>query len=246
PTMLTVVSYNIHECVGTDGQRDPERIARIIQEFNADIVGLQEVDFSPLGEKKSYQLNYISAWTGLRAIAAPTIRRIDAEFGNALLTRPEIHTLQLHDVSFPGLQPRGVIDAVIAFEDKTVRVLVTHLGLHARERKHQVQRLLKILNQNQGTDCTILLGDINEWRPQGFAVRMFNAKLGRGISARTFPSFYPVFALDRVWVSPRAALVEKTIPHHRLARVASDHLPIRAIIDLSKASRQKAKTLSLV
>jgi endonuclease/exonuclease/phosphatase family metal-dependent hydrolase len=233
--MLTVVSYNIHECVGTDGQRDPERIARIIQEFNADIVGLQEVDFSPLGEKKSYQLNYISAWTGLRAIAAPTIRRIDAEFGNALLTRPEIHTLQLHDVSFPGRQPRGVIDAVIAFEDKTVRVLVTHLGLHARERKHQVQRLLKILNQNQGTDCTILLGDINEWRPQGFAVRMFNAKLGRGISARTFPSFYPVFALDRVWVSPRAALVEKTIPHHRLARVASDHLPIRAIIDLANA-----------
>jgi endonuclease/exonuclease/phosphatase family metal-dependent hydrolase len=231
--MLTVVSYNIHECVGTDGRCDPERIARIIQEFNADIVGLQEVDFSPLGEKKSYQLNYISAWTGLRAIAAPTIRRIDAEFGNALLTRPEIHTLQLHDVSFPGRQPRGVIDAVIAFEHKTVRVLVTHLGLHARERKHQVQRLLKILNQNQGTDCTILLGDINEWRPQGFAVRMFNAKLGRGISARTFPSFYPVFALDRVWVSPRAALVEKTIPHHRLARVASDHLPIRAIIDLS-------------
>jgi endonuclease/exonuclease/phosphatase family metal-dependent hydrolase len=244
--MLTVVSYNIHECVGTDGQRDPERIARIIQEFNADIVGLQEVDFSPLGEKKSYQLNYISAWTGLRAIAAPTIRRIDAEFGNALLTRPEIHTLQLHDVSFPGRQPRGVIDAVIAFEDKTVRVLVTHLGLHARERKHQVQRLLKILNQNQGTDCTILLGDINEWRPQGFAVRMFNAKLGRGISARTFPSFYPVFALDRVWVSPRAALVEKTIPHHRLARIASDHLPVRTIIDLSKASRQKGSELSLV
>ena len=231
--MLTVVSYNVHECVGTDGRRDPERIARIIQELDADIVGLQEVDFSPRGENKSYQLNYISAATGLCAIAAPTIQRIDAEFGNALLTRPEIHTLQLHDVSFPGRQPRGVIDAVIAFEDKTIRVLVTHLGLHARERKHQVQRLLKILNQDRDIDCTILLGDINEWRPQGFAIRMFNAKLGKGISARTFPSFYPVFALDRLWVSPRTALVEKTIPHHSLAGVASDHLPVRSIIDLS-------------
>lgn len=238
--MITVVSYNIHECVGTDGRRDPERIARIIQELNADIVGLQEVDFSPLGKNKSYQLNYISAATGLCAIAAPTIQRIDAEFGNALLTRPEIHTVQLHDVSFPGRQPRGVIDAVIAFEDKTVRVLVTHLGLHARERKHQVQRLLKILDQHRDIDCTILLGDINEWRPQGFAVRMFNAKLGKGISARTFPSFYPVFALDRVWVSPRAALVEKTIPHHSLARVASDHLPVRAIIDLSAIALNQA------
>ena len=231
--MLTIVSYNVHECVGTDGQRDPERIARVICELKADIVGLQEVDFSPFNGTKSYQLNYLAAATGLHAVAGPTIRRADVEFGNALLTRPEINAIQLHDVSFPGRQPRGVIEAVIACEDKIVRVLVTHLGLHARERKHQVQSLLKILNQNQGIDCTILLGDINEWRPQGFAVRMFNAKLGRGISARTFPSFYPVFALDRVWVSPRAALVEKTIPHHRLARVASDHLPIRVIVDLS-------------
>jgi len=244
--MLTIVSYNVHECVGTDGQRDPERVARLIRELKADVVGLQEVDFSPLNGKKSYQLNYLSQATGLHAVAGPTIRRVDAEFGNALLTRAEINALQLHDVSFPGRQPRGVMDAVIAFENKTVRVLVTHLGLHARERKHQVQRLLKILNQNQGIDCTILLGDINEWRPQGFAIRTFNARLGKGISARTFPSFYPVFALDRIWVSPRAALVERTIPHHRLARIASDHLPVRTIIDLSKASRQKGSELSLV
>lgn len=234
--MLTVVSYNVHECVGTDGRRDLDRIARVIQELNADIVGLQEVDFSPLEANKSHQLNYLAAATGLHAVAGPTFQRVNAEFGNALLTRPEINTLELHDVSFPGRQPRGVIDAVIAFEGKTVRVLVTHLGLHARERRHQVRLLLRILSQHHENHCTVLLGDINEWRPQGFAIRMLNARLGRGISARTFPSVYPVFALDRLWVSPRAALVEKTIPHHRLARVASDHLPIRAVIDLSNAS----------
>ena len=231
--MLTIVSYNVHECVGTDGHRDPERVARLIRELKADIVGLQEVDFSPLNGKKSYQLNYLSQATGLHAIAGPTIRRVDAEFGNALLTRPEINAIQLHDVSFPGRQPRGVIDALIPFDGKKLRVLVTHLGLHARERKHQVQLLLAILDQERKSDCTVLLGDINEWRPQGFAIRAFNTRLGRGISARTFPSFYPVFALDRIWVFPRAALIEKTIPHHRLARIASDHLPVRTIIDLS-------------
>ena len=236
--MLNVVSYNVHECVGIDGRRDPERIARLIQELDPDIVGLQEVDFSPLGGRKSHQLNYLAAATGLHPIAGPTIQRADAEFGNALLTRAEINTLELHDVSFPGRQPRGVIDAVIACEKKTVRVLVTHLGLHARERKHQVELLLKILGRDhERRDCTILLGDINEWRPQGFAIRRLNARLGRGISARTFPSFYPVFALDRIWVSPRAPLIKKTIPHHRLARIASDHLPIRAILDLSNGIR---------
>jgi len=235
--MLNVVSYNVHECVGIDGRRDPERIARLIRELEPDIVGLQEVDFSPLRGNKSYQLNYLAAATGLRPIPGPTMRRADAEFGNALLVRPVINTLQLHDVSFPGRQPRGVIEAVLAVEKQTVRVLVTHLGLHARERRYQVELLLKILDRGQGRGCTILLGDINEWRPQAFAIRRLNARLGRGVSARTFPSFYPVFALDRIWVSPRAALIKKTIPHHRLARIASDHLPIRAILDLSNGVR---------
>jgi endonuclease/exonuclease/phosphatase family metal-dependent hydrolase len=236
--ILTVVSYNVHECVGTDGRRDPERIAQMIQELKPDIVGLQEVDFSLLDGQKSHQLNYLAAATGLNAIAGPTIRRGDTEFGNALLTRPEIHMHQLHDVSFRRRQPRGVIDAVVTYEGRTIRILVTHLGLHARERRHQVEKLLEIVRAEQEIDCTILLGDINEWRPQGFAIRKFDAQFGRGISHRTFPSFYPVFALDRLWVSPRAALVEKTIPHHRLARVASDHLPIRAMIDLSNAHRK--------
>jgi endonuclease/exonuclease/phosphatase family metal-dependent hydrolase len=219
--------------VGIDGRRDPERVARLLRDLKADVVGLQEVDFRPLDGQQSYQLNYLSAATGLHGVAGPTIHGVDAEFGNALLTRPEISSLQLHDVSFPGRQPRGVIDALIPFEGKKLRVLATHLGLHARERKHQVELLLAILNQERKSDCTVLLGDINEWRPQGFAIRALNSRLGRGISARTFPSFYPVFALDRIWISPRTSLVERTIPHHRLARSASDHLPIRAIIDLS-------------
>ena len=231
--MITLVSYNVHECVGTDGRRDPERIARMIQELNPDIVGLQEVHYSP-GEERFCQLTYLAKATGMNGVAGPTVRRANVEFGNALLTRPEINMLQLHDVSFRGCQPRGVIDAVIACEDKRLRILVTHLGLHARERKHQVQKLLNILGEEQPADCTVLLGDMNEWRPQGFTVRTLDAQLGRGISSRTFPSFYPVFALDRMWVTPRKVLVEKIIPHNPLARIASDHLPIRVTIDLGK------------
>ena len=243
--ILTVMSYNVHQCVGTDGHRDPARIAHLIQDLKPDIVGLQEVYINPRDEDKLCQLNYLAEATGLHPVAGPTMQRANAEFGNALLTRPEISTLQLHDVTFPGRQPRGVIDAVVAYEGRTIRVLVTHLGLHARERKHQVNKLLKILAENHEVDCTVLLGDINEWRPQGFAIRTFDAQLGRGIRSRTFPSFYPVFALDRMWVSPRKALVEKRIPHHRLAKIASDHLPIRAMIDLSKCPQEAAKNLDL-
>jgi endonuclease/exonuclease/phosphatase family metal-dependent hydrolase len=68
--LLTAVSYNIHQCVGTDGKRDPQRIATVIQDTKADIIGLQEVD-STRWEKKSHQLDYLAEATGMRAVADP-------------------------------------------------------------------------------------------------------------------------------------------------------------------------------
>src|ERR1043166_9235171 len=41
---LRVATYNVHGCVGTDGQRSEGRIAEVIASMSADIVGLQELD----------------------------------------------------------------------------------------------------------------------------------------------------------------------------------------------------------
>src|SRR5690606_30538741 len=41
---LRVMTYNIHSCVGLDGRIRPERIARVINYFDPDIVAVQEVD----------------------------------------------------------------------------------------------------------------------------------------------------------------------------------------------------------
>jgi endonuclease/exonuclease/phosphatase family metal-dependent hydrolase len=232
--LLTAVSYNIHQCVGTDGRRDAQRVAAVIDDINADIIGLQEVDFNPRGEKKSHQLDYLAEATGMNAVAGRTILRADAEFGNALLTRWEISKVRFHDVSVPRRQPRGVIDADLVVEGKLVRVVVTHLGLAVNERRRQAQSLLKILaGPGEGYDLTVLLGDINEWRPRGFATYSLDAYLGRMYSPRTFPSFFPVFALDRIWVAPKGALQEVRIPKNGLARVASDHLPLVATVSMT-------------
>ena len=236
--MLTAVSYNIHQCVGTDGRRDPQRVATVIQETKADIVGLQEVDFNPLGDKKSHQLDYLAEATGMRAVAGPTIRRTDIEFGNALLTCREITNVRFHDLTVVRRQPRGVIDAEILCDGKIVRVLVTHLGLALNERRRQAQSLIRILRQQRANYAlTLVIGDINEWRPRGFALYSLNSHLGKAPSRRTFPSFFPVFALDRIWVKPRAALLQIKIANNGVARTASDHLPVMATVNLSTPSR---------
>jgi endonuclease/exonuclease/phosphatase family metal-dependent hydrolase len=231
--LLTVTSYNIHQCIGTDGRRDPQRVAAVIQDIKADIVGLQEVDFSPLGEKKSHQLDYLAEATGMTAVAGPTIRRRNVEFGNALLTCREITHVRFHDLTVVRRQPRGVIDAEIVCEGKPIRVLVTHLGLALNERRRQAQALIKILRQSKTNYAlTLLMGDINEWRPRGFALYSLNSHLGKAPARRTFPSFFPVFALDRIWVKPRAALLHIKIASNGLARTASDHLPVIASVNV--------------
>ena len=59
--ILTALSYNIHECVGLDKRRDPTRIAGIIKECGAHIVGLQEVHSDSSGAEELHQMNYLAA-----------------------------------------------------------------------------------------------------------------------------------------------------------------------------------------
>jgi endonuclease/exonuclease/phosphatase family metal-dependent hydrolase len=82
------------------------------------------------------------------------------------------------------------------------------------------------------TRIVILLSDFNEWLPTGRSLRWLHTQLGKTALVRTFPSRFPIFALDRIWVSPPAALNQLCCFHTPLTRIASDHLPLKATIRL--------------
>ena len=63
-------------------------------------------------------------------------------------------------------------------------------------------------------------------------LRWLHARLGRSVAVPTFPSVFPVFALDRLWIQPRALVREVKAHATATARIASDHLPIVARIAL--------------
>jgi endonuclease/exonuclease/phosphatase family metal-dependent hydrolase len=224
-----VVSYNIHQCVGLDGRRDVERIARILSSLNARLIGLQEVGTDFEGGKKSGQMEYLAKATGLQAIAGHTIELQTGPFGNVLLTGWRVLESRLLDLSVPGREPRGAIDAHLAVEGEIVRVIVTHLGLRAAERRYQVRRLLEALSQGQSR-FIIVLGDINEWVLRSRPLRWLYARFGTPPAPRTFPSWFPLFALDRIWVLPREVLLEVHAHATPLTRIASDHLPVKAVV----------------
>lgn len=224
---IEVASYNIHRCIGLDRRHDRARIAEVIRELAVDVVALQEVE----SESAAQQPEYLSWVTGFRAVLGPTLQRRDGHYGNALLLRPPVLEVRHIDLSVQGKEPRGALDVDVAFQGAPIRLITTHFGLTFTERYLQVMRLLKAL-RNGPDHPTILLGDFNEWRPAAPVLRRLEEFFGRPWSVRTYPARYPLLALDRVWVRPMTALRGLRVHVSPLARVASDHLPVRATIDL--------------
>ena len=230
---FTAVSYNIHQCLGTDGRRDPGRISRVIRELDAQVIGLQEVNSKSGGGREEAQMDYLAQATGLKAVPGPTIRREDSHYGNVLLTRYPVAETRLVDLSVPGREPRGAIDARLDIQGRGVRIIVTHLGLTASERRNQVERLKHILREKT-EQPVILLGDTNEWFPLSRAIRTLHGCLGKVPAKPTFPAWFPLLPLDRIWVRPRGALEAVRVYKSPLAKVASDHLPLKISVALGQ------------
>jgi Metal-dependent hydrolase len=145
-----------------------------------------------------------------------------------VLTRCTEQDIRRVDLSQPGREPRGAIDLDLQCDDGHLQVIATHLGLKPAERRVQVQRLL----ERFGTKHCILMGDLNEWFLWGRPLRWIKALFGDTPALPTFPAICPVFALDRIWIRPPGTLIQMDVHRSDLARRASDHLPLRAIIEL--------------
>jgi endonuclease/exonuclease/phosphatase family metal-dependent hydrolase len=226
---LRVASYNVHRAIGRDGRADPQRILDVIREIGPDVIALQEVEAHDSGGD---MLEWLAKETGMNAIAGTTLLRHDGHYGNGLLTRCEVKATQLVDLSFRNREPRGAIAADLSLNGSgSLRVVATHLGLRPAERRAQVESLLTLFSWRE-EDRAVLMGDLNEWFLWGRPLRNLHRWFDATPAVPTFPSGMPVFALDRLWTHPGSILRGLEVHATPLARVASDHLPLVARIEL--------------
>lgn len=231
---MRVATWNIHACVGTDGRFDPGRTAKVLRELQADVVALQEVEHQAV--EGTDLLDYLADATGMAAVAGPTFRRQSNNYGNALLSRLPIRTVNRVDLSEEGREPRGAIDALLDGKGLRLQVIATHLGLSPLERRRQVRKLL-ILLEARPAELAILMGDLNEWLLWGRPLRWLRSHFAPTPQARTWPARWPLFALDRIWVEPRGALQDLATHRTPLAVAASDHLPLTAELAVPSAAK---------
>jgi len=228
---VRVVTYNIHSCVGVDRRYDPSRISTVLQEIDADIACLQEVAASRRSERHADQWAYLGVATGCRVVTGTGVCQPRLRFGNAILSRFPVLAARLIDLTVAGHEPRGAIDADLLIGERVLRVIATHFGLHAGERRQQANQLMAALRESlpanrREAHAVLLMGDLNEWRGRRGAIRSLDRSLGPSAAAPTFPSWMPVLALDRIYADGPAVLSDVGVYRSPLARLASDHLPL--------------------
>ncbi|HWK44315.1 MAG TPA: endonuclease/exonuclease/phosphatase family protein [Stellaceae bacterium] len=228
--MPTIASYNIHSCIGRDGVMAPQRIVAVIRELDADVVALQEVE-AQHRQGALDQWVFLARELGYFCTPGISLRTQRRNYGNALLSRWPAEMVRLHDLSVDRREPRGAIDIDFRVEvGRSLRVISTHLGLRRAERRLQIAAIRKILAAKSDDDAALLLGDLNEWRPGSANLRALRPLFHPSPAPPTFPANRPLFALDRILAAGTVRVRDIAAHRSDLARIASDHLPIRATV----------------
>ena len=230
---LTFASYNIHKGVGLDRRRDPERILSVLHEIDADIIALQEAD-RRIGERASVLPRADIDDTRWRVIEVARRPRSIGWHGNALLVRRGIDIVSGEALDLPTIEPRGAACGEIVVEGHSLRVIGTHLDLSGLRRRDQIRSLLGFCNACDRNLPTVIMGDFNQWGRQTGAMREFAQGWHIVTPGRSYPSRQPVATLDRIVASTHWDVVSSDVHHTALSTVASDHLPVKAVLSLIK------------
>jgi endonuclease/exonuclease/phosphatase family metal-dependent hydrolase len=224
---VKLATYNIHGGIGSDHQKNPRRIGRVLLEMNADIIALQEVEYTHTVD----ELDLISDNHPYNTVLGPTVSSRKSHYGNVLLSRFPVTAERKINLSYPGREKRGAIDADIDCRGTIIRIIATHLGLIPAERRHQVGILLNNIGDPRfSRELTVLTGDMNEWFLWGRPLIMIHQYFGHSPSIATYPARWPVLSLDRIWCRPAARITAVSKHKTPLSTVASDHLPLTGTI----------------
>jgi endonuclease/exonuclease/phosphatase family metal-dependent hydrolase len=223
---VRIATWNIRGGVGLDGRFDLDRIVELIKRTAPDIVALQEVDSRRGTPGHPHPFIALRQALGEHSVEAKSIIGTDGDYGQILISRWPLDAIKIHDISVPEREPRRAIEAEVRAPCGTLRMITTHLGLTFRERKNQTRALIDLARPSALT--TVMMGDFNDWVWRGSVQNAINRALPGRTWHRTFPSFFPLIRLDRIYCRPREALLRSWTDG--AARGASDHLPLFADI----------------
>jgi endonuclease/exonuclease/phosphatase family metal-dependent hydrolase len=210
----------------------------VIRQIDPDVVALQEV-VRQFGRHDDHdQAAALAERLGMQMLMGTAIEGPDFEYGNVVLTRLQVTGHEKYDLSCRSYEPRTIQRVDIEIDGGVLHFYNTHLGTTYAERCEQSRRLVQteILEASHPEHPQVLVGDFNDWF-QGTPSRLLGDHLYDATRHMkpTYPSVAPVLRLDRIYVNHHVRARRVWAHTTPLARLASDHVPIVAVLEPSLA-----------
>ncbi|MEO6811886.1 MAG: endonuclease/exonuclease/phosphatase family protein [Isosphaeraceae bacterium] len=239
---MRLLTYNIHKGIGgRDRRYNLDRVIAVIEHEKPDLICLQEVDRNVRRSGYHDQPTRLAdAFHADGRLYQFNVHVRRGGYGNLLLTRWPVRSH--HHVSLRQRQrkPRGAQLAVVETPEGPLHLVNWHLGLAERERRWQVEHLLKHPLFREAADLpTLIVGDTNDWRETlalgPFAEHGFQQATVPRSRFRSFPAYLAMSSLDKVFTRGDVLVHHAQVVRTRAAKAASDHLPV--VVDFHLPAR---------
>lgn len=236
---IRVMTFNIHHAEGLDGIVNIQRIASVITNEKADLVGLQEVDRGTTrvgGRDLPAQLAQL---TGMTCVFSNNLSYQGGQYGNAILSRFPVRSREHRLLQRVGdSEQRGWIKVSVDVHGRDLSFWNTHIDHRAddSERVLAVNDFAQWLTNETGP--VIFCGDFNDHPGSNVHNLLKNdwldgwEKVGVG-NGYTVPVLTPRSRIDYIWVSKGSPvqLLNAWVPYTE----SSDHLPVVMELKLTNA-----------
>ena len=233
---VRVLVYNMHAGKDAKGADNLERIARIVDSVDADVVLLQEVDRNTERSGRVDQPATLARLTGYSVAFGRTLDFQGGEYGIAVLSRWPIADDTLiplpvepkQERSGGSYEPRGALRARVAAPNHPFVVLNTHLDPSTDDawRRQEVRTVLNAVAALDPAKTRVLVGGDFNSTPESevqqairtAGLRDVWAVCGRG-NGLTYPADSATKRIDYLYVTGTASCMEARV----LTSDASDH-----------------------
>lgn len=229
-------------------KRNLQKIARLLERYNADIVAMQEVDENSHWNRNIHLLDFLKEEVGYSYSCLRVHNRrggrLPLAYGNGVLSRFPIEYADHRAFGTEKLGGKGFAYTEHALPDGCLPVVNLHLDYKSRLRRiEQIERLISFLEERhaQKSDkaylSPIVCGDFNSraGKSEDAVMHLFNylqedcAYQLYPKEGRTFHSVLPVHGLDFVFVPPSYKVLHCEI----IRSYVSDHRPVLVDIEIA-------------
>ncbi len=221
--VIRIMTYHIHQCCGTDGRTDPDRVVEVIRRAAVDIVALQDVN-SP---RYAGQLAHLASRLHMEPFGG--VRTGD----NALLTRVPLRGVQQFQLGWGGCCQKADVD----FAGQRLHLYNVRLSGGFFRYRTQAAALFEeeLLGRHSASCPQLLVGDFADSLA---ATLLFNwsgvlQRTPRPFWSATYPARFPLLSRDRGYSRGGLRILDCAVQHGSLAREASTHLPVCFSIQLA-------------